>query len=119
VKRQQTGRLAESLARGFLEQAGYHIIDTNWRCVEGEIDIVCRDGDQTVFVEVRAKSSAEFGTPAESIGHRKQARLIAAAETYCAEHAISENWRIDFIGIEFRYGGHRTEHIKYAVSGRE
>lgn len=119
MKRLQTGRLAESLARSYLEQAGYRIIESNWRCAEGEIDIVCGDGEQTVFVEVRAKSSAEFGSPAESIGPRKQAKLIAAAESYCAEHATSENWRIDFIGIEFRPGGHQIEHIQYAISGRE
>jgi len=93
---------------------------TNWRCRESEIDIVAQKNDETVFVEVRAKSSNEFGTPAESVTRRKQAKLIAAAERYVSEtiDPIIE-WRIDFIGIEFNSSGHRLEHIPNAVNGIE
>jgi putative endonuclease len=78
-----------------------------------------KDG-QTVFVEVRAKSSAEFGTPAESVTRRKQEKLIAAAERYMSDEPHHHcEWRIDFIGIEFASGCHRLEHIPNAINGME
>jgi len=67
MKRRDTGILGEKLARGFIEKQGYHIHETNYRCPEGEINIVAGDGDCLVFVEVRTKRSLEFGTPEESI----------------------------------------------------
>ena len=118
MKRQDTGRLAERLAREYLEAAGYVTLATNWRCPGAEIDIICQKDAETVFVEVRAKSSAEFGTPAESITRRKQAKLIAAAEEYLSTRPDAPpDWRIDFIGIEFSCGSHRLEHIPHAVCG--
>jgi putative endonuclease len=118
MKRQATGRLAERLASEYLERAGYVILDTNWRCLEAEIDIVCQKDAEIVFVEVRAKSSGEFGTPAESITRRKRQKLITAAEQYLSESLEAPtDWRIDFIGVEFSSGGHRLEHILHAVTG--
>ncbi len=120
MKRQQTGKLAEQMAAEYLVKEGYTVVATNWRCKEGEIDIICRSGEQTIFVEVRAKSSGEFGSPAESITQRKQQKLIAAAEHYLSECTdTSPDWRIDFIGVEFSSGGHRLEHIPHAVAGVE
>jgi putative endonuclease len=120
MKRQQTGKLAERMAREYLEKEGYSIIATNWRCPEAEIDIIAQKDGETVFVEVRAKSSADFGTPAESITRRKQEKLIAAAGRYMSEIAdAATDWRIDFIGVEFLSGGHRLEHIPHAVGGAE
>ena len=120
MKRQQTGKLAERLAGEYMVNEGYSILATNWRCTEGEIDIICRSGEQTIFVEVRAKSSGEFGSPAASITRRKQQKLIAAAERYLSEaENHSPDWRIDFIGVEFSSVGHRLEHIQYAVAGEE
>ena len=120
MKRQQTGKLAERLAAEYLVKEGYDVLATNWRCAEGEIDIICRIGEQTVFVEVRAKSSGEFGSPAESISRRKQQKLIAASERYLADSADpTPDWRIDFIGVEFSSGGHRLEHIPHAVAGEQ
>ena len=120
MKRQQTGKLAERLAAEYLVKEGYDVLATNWRCAEGEIDIICRIGEQTVFVEVRAKSSGEFGSPAESISRRKQQKLISASERYLADSAdLTPDWRIDFIGVEFSSGGHRLEHIPHAVAGEQ
>ena len=120
MKRQQTGRLAERLAREYLEKENYLIKDVNWRCRESEIDIIAQKGNETVFVEVRAKSSKEFGTPAESITRRKQEKLIAAADRYMSEMLDpTPDWRIDFIGIEFSAGESRLEHIPNAISALE
>jgi putative endonuclease len=120
LKRQQTGRLAENLAREYLEKEGFIIKATNWRCRESEIDIIAQKDAETVFVEVRAKSSKEFGTPAESITRRKQEKLIAAADRYMSEITDpTTDWRIDFIGIEFTTSGSRLEHIPNAISAME
>ncbi len=67
TRRQETGRRGEELARAFLKKRGFSIVETNYRCPEGEIDIICRDGDCLVFAEVRTKTSREFGSPEESI----------------------------------------------------
>ena len=67
MKRRDTGILGKKLARDSLNKRGYRILETNYRCPEGEIDIIARHKDSHVFVEVRTKTSSEFGSPEESI----------------------------------------------------
>ena len=116
MKRRETGRRGETLARAFLEKQGYRIICANWRARNCEIDLVARKGSETVFVEVRAKSSGTFGTPAESVTAAKRRHLITAAQSYVAEHRIGDDWRIDFIGVTFDGDQSHIEHIPYAVT---
>ncbi len=78
------GETAETLAADFLRKQGLQLLERNWRCRFGEIDLVCRDGDSIVIVEVRLRSNIRFGSAAASIDRRKQARLIAAASLYLA-----------------------------------
>ncbi len=82
MKRRDTGILGEKLARDFLEKRGYRIQETNYRCPEGEIDIVARHQDFLVFVEVRTKRSLDFGSPEESITLAKKERMRATAFYY-------------------------------------
>ncbi|TFG47055.1 MAG: YraN family protein [Dehalococcoidia bacterium] len=116
MNRISTGRKGELIARKHLEAAGFEILATNWRGENAEIDIITQKDNELVFVEVRAKSTREFGSPAESITRRKRQKLIGAAECYLAQHQVETDWRIDFIGIEFFDGTHRLEHIPYAVT---
>lgn len=76
------GRAAEDRARRFLERQGLVCIETNYRCQPGEIDLIMRDNDALVFVEVRYRRDRRYGGALESIDHRKQRRLRAAAEHY-------------------------------------
>ena len=76
------GRRAEALARRWLEAHGLTFVEANYRCAAGEIDLVMRDGQVTVFVEVRYRASNRFGEPVETIGPRKQRRLTLAASHY-------------------------------------
>lgn len=69
------GRHGEELAARHLETAGLRILARNWRCREGELDIIARDGDLLVFVEVKTRSSLAFGTPAEAVDRAKSARI--------------------------------------------
>jgi putative endonuclease len=101
MKRRDIGILGEKLARDFLGKNGYHILETNYRCPEGEIDIVARHEDTLVFVEVRTKSSRQFGSPEESITPAKRRRLRAVASHYQQSHNnLPPSWRIDVIAIQ-------------------
>jgi len=99
--RKGLGRRGEELAARRLEAEGYSIIVRNYRCPMGEIDLVARDGECLVFVEVRTRHGDLWGTPEESVTGAKQARLVQVAENYLAEHgAWDVDWRIDVVAID-------------------
>ncbi len=101
MKRRDTGALGEKLAKDFLEKKGYRILETNYRCPEGEIDIVARQKDSLVFIEVRTKTSREFGSPEESITPTKMKRLRATAAHFQQTHDnLPPLCRIDVVAIE-------------------
>ena len=74
------------MAARFLKNKGYLVLETNYRCRWGEIDIVAVDEGQIVFVEVRTRNGNEFGTPEESITPAKKSRLVVTAEYYLGDH---------------------------------
>jgi putative endonuclease len=80
----KTGAAAERLAAAFLARHGLEVVQANYRCRFGEIDLVLRDGDTIVFVEVRLRASDRYGGAAYSVDRRKQARLVAAARLWLA-----------------------------------
>jgi putative endonuclease len=84
--RQAKGAAAEQLAADYLQCQGLRLIERNFRVRGGEIDLVCRDGKTTVFVEVRLRSRSDFGGAAASITATKQARLILAARHWLLRH---------------------------------
>ena len=118
MNRRELGIRGEKIARDFLEQNGYKIIETNYRCSEGEIDIVAQTGDTLVFVEVRTKSSRNFGTPEESITPVKMKRLNAVAAHYGQNREnLPLSQRIDVLAIQMEKSGKlsRIELIENAV----
>jgi putative endonuclease len=119
MKRKELGNTGEKLARDFLKKKGYKIRDTNFRCREGEIDIVAEKKGCLVFVEVRTKASSGFGSPEESVTFAKKEKLIASALTYLNNHQnLPESWRIDFVAVELDPNGKTTriELIENAIS---
>ncbi|MBM4433161.1 MAG: YraN family protein [Chloroflexi bacterium] len=101
MKRKDTGALGEKLAQNFLKKRGYKILETNYRCPEGEIDIIARQKDYLVFIEVRSKKSLQFGSPEESVTPAKKEKLRAVAERYLQTHdKLPPLWRIDFVAVE-------------------
>lgn len=101
MKRRETGILGERLAKDYLKQRGYRIRQSNYRCPEGEVDIIAEHGDYLVFVEVKTRRSLEFGRPEESITAEKRARLRAVAAHYQQTHdKLPQLWRIDVVAIE-------------------
>ena len=83
-----TGRNAESYARKYLERRGLKFLEANYRCRPGEIDLIMRDSSTVVFVEVRYRRNQNYGGALESIDHRKQRKLRAAAEHYLQRRRI-------------------------------
>lgn len=100
ARKDELGRRGEDLAARFLEDAGYRLIERNWRCRQGEIDIVAERDDTIVFVEVKTRSSLAFGHPFEAITASKLSRLRGLAGAWCAEHSPSATRiRVDAIAV--------------------
>ena len=119
MNRRDVGILGEKLAKDFLQKRGYYIWGTNYRCPEGEIDIIAMHEQYLVFVEVRTKKSLEFGTPEESITPTKMKRLKAASYHYRQTHDnLPSLWRIDVVAVELDQKGKpsRIEIIENAIS---
>ena len=111
--RAQTGRIGEDLAAEHLERQGYQIIDRNWRCSLGELDIVAFAGGLTVAVEVKTRRSARFGPPLEAITEEKLARLRLLAVEWMRAHDRRGRIRLDAIGIELKPEGRaRIQHVE-------
>jgi putative endonuclease len=101
MQRQALGKLGEDLAVEELERRGYEILARRYRTRHGEIDIVARDGATIVFVEVKAKETAEFGTAAEAVTVRKQRRVVAMAVDYLARNRLTGHpCRFDVVAID-------------------
>ena len=120
MKARDLGRRTEELAAGYLERNGMHVLDRNWRCAEGEVDIVARDGDELVFVEVKGRRSESYGSPEAAVGPEKQRHLRDSAWRYMMAHNCDDApWRIDVIAVVMNPSGDvlRFDHYRNAVSG--
>jgi len=108
------GRLGEQLAAEYLQQAGIRILDRNWRCAEGELDIVAAERRVLIACEVKTRSGLGFGSPLEAVSRRKQARLRRLAISWIRAHGVLfDEVRIDVIGLVRDRAGHFTiEHVR-------
>ena len=93
------GKKGEALAAKYLEEKGYQIIDKNFRCRLGEIDLIAVEGDFLVFIEVKLRSSLGFGHPLESITKKKQDKIRQVAQYFLLQNKKHCNVRIDVISI--------------------
>lgn len=104
--RRALGHFGEVAAEGALRRQGYVIVERNWRCRQGEIDLVARQGGDWVFIEVRTRRGDTCGTPEESFTLAKQRRLLRSAAAYLQQHGLEEvSWRIDFVAVEVDRAG--------------
>ncbi len=110
----ETGNKGEKLAIRYLQKLGYSILDTNWHTRHYEIDIVARDGNELVIVEVKTRTGDDYGHPSEAVTNKKIRRLINATERYIHLHHIDLDTRFDVISVIFRDRKYRLEHIKDA-----
>ncbi len=102
--RLKPGQAGEELACKYLERKGMRILDRNYRCRAGEIDVVARDGNTVVFVEVKERTGTSHGTAIESVTASKRARVVRAARLYAATHGLdgSCRFRFDVIAVDRR-----------------
>jgi putative endonuclease len=108
------GRRGEAIAARHLVDRGFAIVDRNWRCPQGEIDLVAQQGRELVFVEVKTRSSVAFGHPLDAVTPAKLARLRRLAAAWCEAHSGEHDAiRIDAIGvIALRSGDIQVEHLE-------
>ena len=120
-QRLRVGKTGEAAARSHLEKLGYKILETNYRCPLGEIDIVARENTTTVIVEVRTKTGSEFGRPEESITPKKAYRLRRLALYYLQSVYKREiSCRIDLVAVILNEDDNSVRtlnHIKGILSG--
>ena len=114
ARHNELGKKGEHLARKYLEEKGFQIIETNWRHDRDEIDIIAKENDELVMVEVKTRSTRYFGDPSEAVGGAKESFLIRAAEAYLELHDINIDTRFDIISIVIDKNGEHIEHIKDA-----
>lgn len=117
--RQNLGHVGERLAAQALRERGYDILELNFRCRHGEIDLVAEDAQDLVFVEVKTRRGIGFGLPEEAVTRTKRRKLVQVASYYLDLHAATErSWRIDVVAVQFSRHG-RLEEIRvyqHAVS---
>ena len=108
------GRTGEQLAADYLQRAGLRILDRNYRCAEGEIDIVAADQRVLVACEVKTRSGLGYGTPIEAVTRRKLRRLRRLAVRWVVTHGlIFDELRIDIVGVLRSPSGEFTiEHVR-------
>ena len=111
---QKLGREGEKAAKDYLEYNGYNVLETNWRFKKYEIDIIAREGNTMVFIEVKARSTDEFGDPELFVTRKKQRFLIAAADFYIQERDIELESRFDVIALLPINNTFTIKHIKEA-----
>jgi putative endonuclease len=108
------GRQGEQLAVEYLQQAGFRILDRNYRCSEGEIDIVAAERRVLVVCEVKTRSGVGFGTPIEAITRQKRSRLRRLAVRWVIAHGvIFDELRVDVVGVlRSPSGDFEVEHVR-------
>lgn len=111
-----TGNLGETIALDYLRSQGYIVIEKNYYCPFGEIDLIALDSDCLVFVEVKTRNNKKYGVPAEAVTIEKRRRLIRIASFYMSKRRTENQIRIDIIEIRINKSGNTIHCIKNAVN---
>lgn len=101
MNKRQIGSRYEELAAVYLQEKGYKVLEQNYRCIQGEVDLICRQGSCLVFVEVKYRGDSRMGSPLEAVDKRKQSRIRKVALYYLYSHGLGEDCpcRFDVVGI--------------------
>lgn len=113
-QKQTLGKLGENIAEKFLKEKGYKILERHYCLRGGEIDLIAKDGDFIVFIEVKTRTSDKFGNPEESVNYFKQKKMAHAIKYYLWKEKIeNKNIRFDVISIEMGIAGdNKIEHFE-------
>jgi putative endonuclease len=114
VSQRETGEMAEGIAEQYLSKLGYAILDKNWHYGHLELDIVARDGDELVIVEVKSRNGIRYEHPSEAVTNSKMKRIVEAADAYILEKELELETRFDVVTIIFFEQKYELEHFKDA-----
>ena len=115
TRKKVTGQAGEDIAAGFLEKNGYRISERNYRCPIGEIDIIARDKNDLVFVEVKTRRSRDLGYPEQAVGIKKQKKISQLALWYLQEKRLNGvRTRFDVVAVMMQPSGNDIRLIKNA-----
>lgn len=115
-QRHEIGKIGEDLAVKYLEQNGYKILERNFECRQGEIDIIAIEKEEIVFIEVKTRTNQKYGKPIDAVNQTKQKHLIKSVQYYIYNRHLEDEFiRIDVIEI-YMYGNkYRINHIKQII----
>jgi len=115
LKRKDTGQRGEDLAAAYLADCGYRIVERNYRCVFGEIDIVAWEGSTLVFAEVKSRRTETYGAPQLAVGKEKQHKISRIALNYLSERNLCRHpARFDVVAVKLSPIGARIDLIRNA-----
>ena len=113
--RQLLGKEGERVAEQYLRKKGYRVVERNYRCSAGEVDLIVLDRRVIVFVEVKTRTDHRFGTPLEAVEFRKQRKMIQAAQFFLSQKKLHQrDARFDVVGISWPGGEPLVEHVQNA-----
>ncbi len=109
----EIGKFGENVATKYLQRKGYKILERNFSCKQGEIDIIAKDFSQLVFIEVKTRTSQEFGRPAEAVNKVKKKHLEKAVKYYLYKNKQENKFiRLDVIEVNLKNGYYTINHIE-------
>jgi len=111
TKHIELGKLGEKMAAEYLKKSGYKILERNWRFKKNEIDIVAMHENKLVIVEVKTRTTLEFGTPEEAVSLKKQRFLIRAVNEFVNQKNLENEVRFDIIAVNPNSAGRKINHI--------
>ena len=115
-QRHETGKIGEDIAVSYLNEKGYQIIERNFECTQGEIDIIAKDKKELVFIEVKTRASVLYGLPKEAVDKTKKKHIYKSAEYYIyLKHLENAPIRIDVIEVYKKNDKYKLNHIKQAI----
>jgi len=111
-ERKVFGYEAESFVESYLQKKQYRILERQFRTRDGEIDLIALDGDEVVFIEVKARRSGEYGDPEDAVGRAKILHIEAVGETFLEQSGRADaSWRIDVVAVRYGYGEPLLDHL--------
>ncbi len=108
------GKKGEEIALGFFRKKGYRIVERNYRTPFGEIDLIARDGEVLVFIEVKTRADIAFGRPFEAVDRRKREKMRKVSLSFMKKFRTEVPARFDVLSIDIENGRETIEHIKDA-----
>ena len=112
----EIGKIGEDLAAKYIQSLGYTIIERNFAAIQGEIDIVARDKEELVFIEVKTRTNTLYGRPIEAVNNPKKKHLISTVKYYLySKHLENEFVRLDVIEVYINESTYKINHIKQII----